>query len=288
MGRKLICMLGLCMALTAATAMGQANVPTTQRSSAPAIEDALMPAGPFNGVSLADFLTFLKDTIPGFNSVLIRAPGAPPDYPTFDNLSLKNVTLGQFLDMLRTSYPGVYVQRIYGRIDPLYVIQIGPMPGTKPPDAIANDASPTVKVYSLQGIVSALADSGDSKKALNDVLSLLQAALDQQGGKDQAVLKVHEPTMMLIFKGSPAQMAVLEQALSAMEPSVDAATARLKLEFASEMTKVAKLRKQDQDTIADLSKRLDDFGAQIPSLEKQVAGLKARLDAANATGTTKG
>jgi hypothetical protein len=295
MCRKLGWMMELCIAMTAVTAMGQASAPASQPATPVAIEDALMPDGPFNGVSLDDLLSLLRQKIPGFNSVVIRAPGTPADYPAFGNLSVKNVTLGQFLDVVRASFPGVVVQRIDGRIDPVYVVHIFTPPGMPAtPEETATKGSgettsPVVKVYSLQDTVNALADGGDTTKALNDVLSLLQTALDQQGGSDQALLKVHQPTMMLIFKGSPTQMIVLEQTLNALGPNVSSEAQKLKSQYSQALQHFSTLRQQDQETITALRGQVDNLNAQIPVLQNQLVVLKAQLlETTNAAGKPKG
>ncbi len=211
MGRKLNWVVGLWMGLVGAIAKGQVpgggaaigggtmGAATVEPTSRPAIEDAVMPEGTYNSVALGDLLVFLKDKVPGFNSVVIRSPGMPPDYPTFDNFSPKNITVGQFLDLVRTSYPGVDVQRIDGRMGPLYVFHIGggnvppgvfggmPVPPATPGNG-ADDTATLVRVYPLTAAVNA-AGGNDNSKALDDVLSLLQTALDQQGGKSPAAAR---------------------------------------------------------------------------------------------------
>ena len=225
------------------------------RAGSPEIESQVIPGDQISSISLQDLLNLLKDTVPGFNSVIVRDPEVVPDYPTLPAMTLKNVTVGQLLELIKTSFAGVEISRIDGPTAPLYLIRILPREGV-PTQAQAAQAAamkaaqpnqaglagqfnpnpivpgfdpasggpdaPQVKVYRLDDIVRSLttaeSDPASRKKALDDVLSLIQAALDQTGGSDSVVLKVHEPTQTIIFKGSYRKMLVLEQVLETLRP----------------------------------------------------------------------
>ena len=83
-------------------------------------------------VPLGDMIDMLRDKVAGFNALIVRADGVASDYPTLPGMKLKNVTLGQFLQLLRASVPGLETQRIDGPQGPLYVIRINSSVGTPP------------------------------------------------------------------------------------------------------------------------------------------------------------
>lgn len=194
------------------------------------IENTLMPIGTIgSGMPLEDVLHVISDQVPGFNSVIQREGQTDSGYPTLPAMRLKNVSIGQFLKFIQMSYPA-RVERIDGPAGPLYLIQVS-QPTTPqtaqigmPPPGFPGGPPPAneVKVYRLTAIIDSLTNGDNSadaqKKAMNNVLSLIQAALDQANGKGETVLKVHDPTQTLVFKGSLEKMTVLEQVLQTLEP----------------------------------------------------------------------
>ena len=162
---------------------------------------------------------------------MVRDPGVAPDYPTLPAMTLKNVTLGQFMQFVQASYPGVQCVRIDGPAGALYSIRIRPDEEAMRRAALRGDAN-RVRLYRLADAINALtADKPRAgpegkdinrdeavKDATNQVLSLLQAALDQTDQDGPVTLKIHEPTQTLMFKGSRAKQDVLEEALSTLQP----------------------------------------------------------------------
>lgn len=257
------------------------------QTAPPALESQVIAQFKSGPVTLDDLLTYLKDTVPGFNSVVIRSTGIPNDYPTLPDLSLKNVTVGQVLELLRTSYPGVSIHRIDGKGPsgvPLYAVRIemsggpgmiggyGMPPGIFP--APTEPPKPLVKVYRLNEIIANLNGGSDAKKSMDDVLSLVQAALDETGdSQEKVVLKVHQQTQTLVFKGSPEKMAVLEQALDALRPK--------ECEQIAKMEGQVENVKQQYQNLAEQSDRqqqlLRNDLAERQALEEQVLAMKAEL-----------
>src|SRR5947209_19693100 len=132
-------LLGL-FAFTATRATGQAvdapppppaapAPPVAPAQPLPEIESHVIPGDQISSISLQDLLNLLKDTVPGFNSVIVRDPEVVPDYPTLPAMTLKNVTVGQLLELIKTSFAGVYISRIDGPTAPLYLIRILPREG---------------------------------------------------------------------------------------------------------------------------------------------------------------
>jgi hypothetical protein len=265
------------------------------QQAAPEIESRIIPGEKIGHVPLDELLNYLKDKVPGFNAVIIRDPEVVPDYPTVPDMTLKNVTVGQLLQLLRTSFAGVEIIPIDGPTDPLYLVRIHPVEGVPTVAAAAQramieqtgrlladhlgpqpvvdlnpygvpaatnmplDNSPVVKVYRLNDIVQALVASqpepANPKKAMDDVLSLIQASLDQVGGKDDVTLKVHEPTQTVVFKGSPRKMMVLEQVLDTLRPKPN------------EPGSVENFRKRQ----AELDRRMAELQDQLAAMRKKAA-----------------
>jgi chromosome segregation ATPase len=109
---------------------------------------------------------------------------------------------------------------------------------------------------------------------MDDVLSLVQAALDETGdSQEKVVLKVHQQTQTLVFKGSPEKMAVLEQALDALRPKESEQIAKME----GQVENV----KQQYQNLAEQSDRqqqlLRNDLAERQALEEQVLAMKAEL-----------
>jgi hypothetical protein len=120
----------------------------------------------------------------------------------------------------------------------LYVVQIrAGGPGLPVINAPARQQS-VVRVYRLKEITDVLISQSQSAttqpadettartQAISHVLSVVQAALEQAGEKTQPVLKVHEPTLTLIFKGTESQQLVVEEVLRALQPGQKVERAR--------------------------------------------------------------
>ncbi len=194
------------------------------------IENVVLPELKFDAVPLDEVIDSLRERVPGFNPVVVRQPGVPNDYPTLRGVNIRNVTLGQFLDFLKTAYPGVEIMGIKGPAGSIHVIRVTPKfdlfsPGMMMPGAPFEGGVAT-SVYRLTDIIDSLAAAKSQgqqptaearKQAMNDVLSLMQAALEQSDKDSPAVLKVHEATQVLLFKGSEQKRAVIEQILKTLE-----------------------------------------------------------------------
>jgi len=233
---------------------------------APAVEQQSLPIEKIGDIELNDLVNLLKDKLPGFNGVVIRQPNAAADYPVITQMTLKNVTLGQFLEMIRTEYPGVAITRIDGKgpkDTPLYVFNVSPVPGMEKPA----DAPTAVQIYRLSEIVSNI-DNGEKnpKKAMDSVLSLVQAALDESGDSQKPVLKVHESTQTLIFKGTKSQIAIVQQVLNSLEPKVS-----------DEVAKANAETEHWKDLATEHQNQRDALDMQAQSLERERMELRKQL-----------
>src|SRR5208283_1709994 len=97
---------------------------------------------------------------------------------------------------------------------------------------------PTVMVYRLTHLIRS--NAADRSKALNDILSLVQAALEATGSNQPPLMKVHAPTETLIFRGHPTQLEAVNRTLKALEPTPEEIGPSRDLEQAkSEFAKLA-------------------------------------------------
>jgi hypothetical protein len=177
-------------------------------------------------ILLDDEMEAIRMAIPSFNCVIVRDPGVAKNYPTIPAMTLKNVTLGQFMQFLQASFPGVQSKRIDGPSGSLYAIRIR-MEDDPLRRQWAIDRN-RVRLYRLNEFINTLADESPAKdkpredrvkEATAQVLSLLQAALDQTDDPEPCIVKIHEPTLTLMFKGGPEKQAVLQEALQALMPA---------------------------------------------------------------------
>ena len=146
--------------------------------------------------------------------------------------------LGQFLQFVQACFPGVRIVRIDGPAGSLYSVRIAQDDNAMRRAAMISDQN-RVRLYRLNDMISAQADDAATrsivgkkpeevtnvkprdeqiKDATNQILSLLQAALDQTDSDGPMSIKIHEPTLTLMFKGSKAKQTVLEEALDALQP----------------------------------------------------------------------
>ena len=192
---------------------------------------------------------------------------ADPD-PTLPDIELKNIDLNQFLDVLSQALPQLSVDGVQGEKGPVCLMKIGAQAGAQPP---------RLQVYRLTPLIP---DTADRKAYLNDILSLVQAALEAQGSASNVLMKVHEQTGTLIFRGNAAQTDVVEHALKALEPTnTESQRAKLQLQYQAE-------RERTQVRVAQLEDRLKEAEMEAAVARKQVREqtseievLKARLAA---------
>jgi hypothetical protein len=279
--------------------------PATQQTD---IEATVLPELAFDSMPFDDVLDFLRHKVNGFNAVAVRDPGAPPGYPLLTNLKLRDVSLGQFMEFIEKSYRGVHVERIQGteRSGPLFVIHIDAVEQPGPPAGmIAGGAAPVgggpgmqpeepaVSVYRLSTIISALAETKSagsepekSKQALNDVLSLVQAALEQTGEKPKtSVLKVHEPTQVLVFKGTPQENAIVREVLETLPDQPKAQDNKYKTqidELTAERNRITRELDESMKRLQDARAEASVRQRELEQAKVELAVLRAQLDQAKA------
>ncbi len=237
---------------------------------APAMEDnPTIKAVNFRGVRLSEAVTFLKDSCPRFKAVVVADPQCPDPDPVLPDIELKNIELEQFLQLLEKTLPQLAYERIDGPQGAVCLIKLAAPAGAQPP---------RLQVYRLSPLIPA--GAADRKASLNDILSLVQAALEAQGSASNVLMKVHEGTGTLIFRGNAAQTEVVERALKALEPTT-AESERVKVQEQMQAE-----RDRSQGRLAQLEERLEEAKMESIDARKRVSqqmteieALKARLAA---------
>lgn len=254
----------------------------------------------FTAVSADDVMGFLRDVVPGFQAVIVRDPDVPAGEPQV-TLNLKNVTLDQFIAVLSQAYPSlewstapgttIHVVRVHAASgltgSKLHVYSLAPL--------VSNLAHPTPQQPGPQpGIVpggpAAPAPATDDpekqlqemrKRALNNVLSVIKAALAQVPDGDSAVLQVHEETETLIFKGTASQEEAVEQVLQALSGNNGVAgdianAARLDAQHAAAAAGQIAVRMQEQ--LKKLGEHNEQTDRQDVNVELKLRVLREEID----------
>jgi hypothetical protein len=278
--------------------------PTT---TAPA--DHVLPELNFDHVPLEEAVAFLHDLEPRFNPVIVREPGVAEAYPDLSNIKLKNITVGQFLEFVQTAYAGIEVKEINGPKGPIHLIRVSrtnqsEVFGIAPGPVVAATPPPGVQVIRLADVVQAMIDerypdglgpadpAEVKKKALSDVLSLLQAALEQIKDPKPAMMKLHDSTQTLLFEGSGKQQEALTAALAALQPVVPARAPAREKEMAQLRADLKRQQAQQQDMAATLRKELDVAQERLAAMQDQLMNsrietetLRAQLERARRAST---
>ena len=215
---------GLALLLAATAARADGVIFGDERAMPP----ITVPAG---GMPLRDALAAVGKAVPDFHYVVTRSPGTPDDVPVLPPMQMQGLTIGQFLGFVNLSTMvtnGLTINAIEGTggKPPLYVIDIKrPAEVAAPPRSAFPPT--TVHVSSLAELVEPRAavktDGGDHvREATDDVLSAVQATLDAAAiSGPPATLRVHQPTLTLITRGSDEQLQLIEQTLAALRPTQD-------------------------------------------------------------------
>jgi hypothetical protein len=218
-----------------------------------ALEDRVLPELNLDNVSLDDAVSFLRDVTPGFNAVIVRDPGVAKDYPVLHAVKLKNITVGQFLDFLNASFPGIAVQRIDGPT-PVYSIHI-----TKNDQNLMGDDANAVVVYHVDKIILKMAQDqqgSNTKRALDDLVAMLHNALVADSKNSKALLQADEPTQTILFKGTREENALIANAIKNLMPA-EPDTSEL--------------------TIASLRRDLNDAQGRVRNLQDQLLAAQVQI-----------
>lgn len=239
--RPLTCVCFLVIAILASLvspAVAQVQQPDPQNPP----EEKVIANFEANDNTIDEVVATLQKDDPNVKIILVHSrtgAKAPTDSSLRVRLLLKNVTAGDVLQVISRAYPVVALDGVAGHTRELiYVVRVQ--------DAVVSPtARQVVQVYNLAPMVKTWlqlnepdlkpADDKDAlKKALDDILSLIQAALAQTHEPTEAVIQVHPPTQTLIFRGTATQQSAVEQAVNALRPT--------RLEFGSAESQIAQLK----------------------------------------------
>jgi hypothetical protein len=243
---------------------------TPKPAPLPALSDnPVLKEVKFHNAPLSEVVGYLRQSFPRFKAVVVPDPQCSDPDPALPNIELKDIDLQQFLEVLKQTLPQLTIEGIDGEIGPVCLFKVAAPEGAQPP---------RLEVYRLSPLIPA--GQSDRTKALNDILSLVQAALEAQGSASNVLMKVHEATGTLIFRGNPTQIEVVQRALKALEPTAEESQ-RAKLH-----AQIQADRERKEDRSAQLEKRLreaeDEAGEarkRISAQATEIETLKARLAA---------
>ena len=220
-----------------ARAVAGAQTDRSSRRPAPSVDDALVvkQVSFADGMPLGEAIRWLQSECPGFQAVIVHDPRYPDFNPSLPEMSLKNLPLGpnpRSDREIHSRTEGGY--RFQQQKRPRHRLRIFRIRQTD----LRNEPwfrrgrghggrgrghgwrgahyppQPTVQVYRLDTLIRA--NAANHSKALNDILSLVQAALDAAGSRG-SMMKLHAPTETLIFSGNRAQLEAITTALKALE-----------------------------------------------------------------------
>ncbi len=284
-----------------AVARGQAVVPAIPQPApieaakkADEVDPPLPPIA-ITESSLDDVLDAIKDRLPSFNAVVIRDPGVPADYPKLRNMKTDNITVSQFMEFLDKGIDGINVVAIGGTKSNLFVIKVhNPQAapgafGGPTPAAMASD-SPVVIIFPLREVIPEIASHQNDpkytqKQAMDDILSLLQAALKAESHGAPAEIQVHEATEMLVVKGTAEEVQLVSQTLAAFAPSdqekkIRAARDAYEREIAQQKQRSQAEMAQLQQQLNNEVMRSDEYQNQLQHAEQQLMKLQGAAGAA--------
>jgi hypothetical protein len=265
-------------------------------------KEPTIPEISVDNMRIDDLIAFLRDTVPTFQTVVVRDTGVPDDYPSL-TLHLKNVTPDQLIEVLSQAYPSlewsttpgttINVLKIHAPVDlptsNLHVYSLTPVvsrlkEGLGNPMGIQNNlyggvaAQPTTK--------EATDEQQKRRAGLNNVLSVIKAALAQVANGNSAVLQVHEETETLIFKGTQPQQEAVEQvlqALSGANAGFEGVTGRASADAEHAAAEVKSVAAQLQSQIRQLRDERQERSQVEAALQAQVEAALREIQQVNAT-----
>jgi predicted RNase H-like nuclease (RuvC/YqgF family) len=129
-----------------------------------------------------------------------------------------------------------------------------------------------LQIYRLSSLESA--NAAERKAKLNDVLSLVQAALEAQGSGNNMLMKVHEATGTLIYRGNAAQIEVVQRALKALEPTADE-----RENFTHRLRKVEEdYRDEYRSMVSKMTRQLEELEHENSELRKLLKKQSAEME----------
>ena len=251
--------------------------PVTWSTTMPAIELSNQP--------LEKVLNEIKEKLPGFNFSISRE-NVPHDYPILPTMTVENVSLDQFFQLVLNEIPGVQIQTNFGGEDMgsavFCRVTVTPNP---------NIVRPDVRVFGLAEIIayraSLMKGDGDHvKQATDDILSLIQAALVDADPSIKPELKLHPATQVLICTVTSGQNEAIKEVLDALKPKESDQVAKLrsdlvelqeKYKFSQSYRDAFEIRARTlQAQEADKGVEIDKLTAELEEAKRQLTGASFR------------
>lgn len=247
---------------------------STTKPTTASIGEMIMPSERFKNATFEQVLSAIRDLAPDFNYTIVRQSGLPTNYPLIEDLSTRKITVDQFLFLVNRIY-GIKSEPVEGPSGTLWVFRIEQLGGDAGGSLVeqARQATRHVQVYRLTEIISGLelgsAEKPDQKKIINDILSLVQAAIKESGNAKDIALQVHEPTQMLMVNGTPSQLYLVSSVLSELRPSKES------------------LDRKMQETIQAQREKLNSYTRELNDKNNVIASLTYELNEVRAKSTTR-
>ncbi|HXE52942.1 MAG TPA: hypothetical protein VN541_08010 [Tepidisphaeraceae bacterium] len=251
------------------------------------------------GQTVADFLKQIQHKAPVFQYVAEPGPWKDAKLPA---VTLRSVSVDQIPLLLTNLDPTISFRSIkspYGGINTIYVFGNSASPFTPTPVPAALSAFGLADPVERIGLRNAYDDAAKQKssptpeqiaegrkKALQEVLSLLEAAASQADPNFQASLKLHTETAVLLVRGTAPQLKAISEAINALQSNeemnryrtnylnlsgrYESAQSRIS-DMTSELAELRRVRNALQDTISKLRKENASLTDQIHATGKSTA-----------------
>lgn len=237
------------------------------------------------GMSVTDLLRRVQEQAPEFQYV--AEPGDWQQH-ALPKMTLHGVTVQQVLDILTTVVPGVKVVDVGNGPNGVYVFHdtTGPAYGanalgayglTDPVERLGlRDAY--AGLPKGQGTPTPEQIAAGRKKALQEVLSLVESAATQADPSVRPSLKLHEETDVLLVSGTPFQLDAVSHSLTALQ------SAELSKQYKISYENLMQENRAANNNVASLRVYVENLKAndaaltrRISDLERENAALKEQL-----------
>jgi len=239
------------------------------------VGDQIVKKLEFVATPLPDAIDFLKDCCHGFQAVIVPDPRYPSYVPVLPTMNLRDLPLSQIVDVMKKSDLELAVDKVSSAKGDVWVFHIRRGNDVRQPEP-PSSARPVVEVFRLSPLIPKTAS--DRSKALNDILSLLQAVVDASGPSN-LMMKVHAPTETLILRGNPTELDMIIRALAPLqeaqaEKNFEAEAQRESATLQAKDAEIARLRAELEKARAEAKAQAAGIApkgieAFIPELEKQ-------------------
>ena len=220
----------------------------------------------FKGVRLNDAVSYLRQTCPRFKVVVVPDPQCADPDPVLPDINLKNVDLQQFLEVLKQTLPQLSIEGVEGQQGPVCLLKVARFLGRNCHSCRFTD------------LARSFPPAADRKAYLNDILSLVQAALEAQGSASNVLMKVHEGTGTLIFRGNAAKTEVVERALKALAPTTaESERAKYQEQMQANRDRMGERSAQLEIRLREAEAESNDARKRISEQTTEIEVLKARL-----------